>query len=357
MFYEGLRIVILKQIHLVYYIITNLIYLIDYVKILINNPNIDKIKNNSLFDFRVEVSEKNGDCSSKTVAVYHFCNIIIYDTGIVLFTGSIHKLFNSLKGIKAPNYNSNNYKGYNGNMFTLENILEVREHMCELLFCEPHQMTFQNIELGINTNPIFQPKDFIKGLLYHTGKPFEHKYNRNYGQVEHNRYFLKIYNKSNQYFMENHTLRIEIKCRKSIEFVCTGITTFADVNTSTLNKALELLIRRFDEVVYYDKTISKKGLSRPQIKNLNNYSNLTYWIDTLKPNKRDEHKKRLKEFIIHNSNNLHLQLRNDLIKKGVMINRPPKNKKRVMFNSSSIELNLTLKSLLENTKNLFSIRG
>ncbi|GGF65362.1 hypothetical protein [Wenyingzhuangia marina] len=329
--------------------------MIDYVKILINNPNIDKIKNNSLFDFRVEVSEKNGDCSPKTVAIHHFCNIIIYDTGIVLFTGSIHKLFNSLKEIKAPNYNPNNYKGYNGNMFTLENILEVRKHLCELLFCEPQQMTFQNIEFGINTNPLFCPKQFIKGLLYHTGKSFEFKYSRNYGQVEHNNYRIKIYNKSYQYNMEKHTLRIETGFKKSIEFNRTGIVTFADVNTSTLNKALKLLIMRFDEVVYYDKTISKKGLSKPQIKNLNNYSNITYWIDTLKPNKRDEHKKRLKDFIIHNSNNLHLQLRNDLLKKGVIINRPPNNKKRVIFNSSNIELNLTFKSLLENTKNLFSI--
>jgi hypothetical protein len=329
--------------------------LIDYVKTLVKNPNIDRIKNHALLDFRVEVSEKNGDCTPKTVATYHFCKITIYDTGIVLFTGSIHKLFNSLKGIKAPIYNPNKYKGYNGNLFTLENILEVRLHLCELLYCEPHQMIFQNIEFGINTTTLFCPRLFITGLLYHTGKPFEFRYNRNYGQVEHNNYRIKIYNKSKQYGMEKHTLRIEVGCKKAIDFKNTGIVTFADINTSTLNKALELLIKRFDEVIYYDKTIRKKELSKPQQKNLIRYSNITYWLDILKPNKRDEHKKRLKYFITNHSSNLHQQLTNDLLKKGVIINRPPKNKKRVMFNNSNIELNLTFKSILENTKDLFSI--
>lgn len=331
--------------------------MIDYVKIRINNPNIHKIKNNSLFDFRVEVSEKNGDCTPKTVATYCFCKITIYDTGIVLFTGSIHKLFNSLKGIKAPNYNPNNYKGFNGNIFTLENILEIRDHLSELLFCKPQQMVFQNIEFGINTNPCFNPRTFIFGLLYQMGEPFEFRYNRNYAQVKHNRYFLKIYNKSNQYHMENHTLRVEIKCKKSIEFTSTEITNFAEVNSSTLNKALDLLLKRFDEVVYYDKTISKIGLNKVQKKNLNNYSNITYWLDTLKPNKRDEHKKRLKNFTKNNSSNLHLQLRNNLIKKGVIINRPQEKQKKVIINSSTIELNLTLNKLITNTKNLLSFRN
>ncbi|MDO6803459.1 hypothetical protein Q4595_13480 [Wenyingzhuangia sp. 1_MG-2023] len=330
--------------------------MIDFVKIKINNPNIKKIKSNLSLDFRLDVSEKNGDCTPKAVATYHFCKITVYDNGNVLFTGSIHKLFNSLKGIKAPNYHPNNYKGYNGNIFTLENISEVRGHLYQLLFCEPQQMEFQNIEFGINTNPYFNPQTFILGLLYQMGKPFEFKYERKYAQVEHNRYILKIYNKSNQYHMENHTLRIEIKCRKAIDFACTGIKTFADVNTSTLNKALELLLKRFDEVVYYDKTISKKGLNKVQKKNLNNYSNITYWLETLKPNKRDEHKKKLKNFIKNNSSNLHQQLRDNLIKKGVIINRPPKEQKRVIINSSTIELNLTLNKLITNTKNLFSFK-
>lgn len=50
--------------------------------------------------------------------------------------------------------------------------------------------------------------------------------------------------------MQKHTLRVELKLIASDQFKPLGIKTFADINTSTLKKANELLLRRFDEVVY-----------------------------------------------------------------------------------------------------------
>lgn len=318
--------------------------MIDYVKILITNPDIKKIKEHKSLNFIREVSENTGECKRKIVAEYHFCKITIYDNGTVLFTGSIHKLYNSLKETKAPNYNPNNYKGFNGNLFTLENILEAKTHLLNLLSCQPQQMVFQNIEFGINTTPLFCPQTFIIGLMYQKGKSFEFKYNRHYGQVEHKRYRIKIYNKSKQYRLNENTLRIEIGCKKSIDFACTGIRTFEDINTVTLNNALELLLNRFDEVVYFDRTIDKTKLTKRQKTSIKNYSNITYWLDTLKPNKRDEHKKNLKQIIVLKSQNLQAQLKENLRQKGVIINRLSKKQSRVIINSSSIGLNITQNS-------------
>ena len=59
----------------------------------------------------------------------------------------------------------------------------------------------------------------------------------------------------------------------------------------------DLLLERFDEVVYFDNTINKKYLSKFQKEQINNYSNPRYWIDTLEPNHRDRHKKRLAKII------------------------------------------------------------
>src|SRR5690606_31880189 len=133
-------------------------------------------------------------------ADYHYCKIIVYDSGLVLFSGSIHKLWNSLNGVSAPNKREcKNYKGFNGNQFTLKNVLEAREHLQELFDCEAEQMMFKNIELGINATPLFNPQQYIKGLLYHNGKLFESRYNEHFAQVIHQRYYIKIYNKSNQY--------------------------------------------------------------------------------------------------------------------------------------------------------------
>tara|TARA_R110002096_G_scaffold421482_1_gene627217 strand:+ start:4221 stop:5465 length:1245 start_codon:yes stop_codon:yes gene_type:complete len=317
--------------------------LIDYVKIKIIDIDTNSLVSNNLLTFYRKISEKTGEYENKVSAKYHHSDIFVYDSGVVLFSGSIHKLYNSLSGIKAPNYKaSKKYKGFNGNQFNLNNIIEVRTHLENIFDCKPHQMVFQNIEFGINTKPDFNPQIFIHGLLYQHGKQFEFRYNRHYAKVEHQRYWIKIYNKGNQYGMSENVLRIETKHLKSKEFTIAGIRTFADVNTKTLNNALKsLLIERFDKVVYYDTTIDKTLLNKRQKTSLKNYSNSNYWFDTLKSNKRDKHKKNLLELIILYSKNLQSELRKNLLQTGVIINRLSASQTGVIINTSSIGLNIT----------------
>ncbi len=330
--------------------------LFDYVKILLKNPNISNIKNRPSLDFKLLVSEKNGDCSSKTVAYYHYCKITIYNSGLVYFEGSIHKMWNSLNNVLAPNYNPNNYKGFNGNQYTLQDLLNTRKHLCNLLFCEPQQMIFQNIEFGLNINTSFNPQLFITGLLYHSGKMFESGHERHYKEVRHKKYRVKIYNKGAQYGMPNNTLRVEVACKKSNEFAETRIRTFADINKHTIKKGLELILKHFDRVVYYDKTINTKQVTKREKTSLLNYSNINYWFDTLKPNKRDLHKKRLQDFIDQNSQNLHAQIRKKILQTRVIKDRLYKTQTRVikdtLYKGSNLTQNTTQKTSLQNLTKL-----
>lgn len=304
--------------------------MIDYVKILLKDIDAESIFDIPLLDFKTEVSEKTGEISTKKTADYHFCKVVIYDSGLVLFTGSIHKLWNSLHKVYAPNYKEvKQYKGFNGNQFAINDIIEVRQHLETLFNCEPQQMIFQNIEFGINTTPVFNPQLFLKGLLYHNGKPFEFRHKEHFAQAIHQRYYFKIYNKSNQYGMQEHTLRVELKLIASDQFASFGIKTFADINTSTLNRAKEMLLKRFDEVVYYDNTIVKENLTERQKQTLKCYSNPRYWIDNLTKQKRYKHKNRLQYFILKYSANLHQQIRQNINTKFSIINCIYKSKKRL----------------------------
>jgi len=325
--------------------------LIDYIKILLLNIDINRLLNIEYLDFKTEVSEKTGVLSTKRVAIYHFCKITIYDSGIVLFTGSIHKLWNSLNDVKAPNYNHTyNYKGFNGNQFTLNNILEVRYHLEQLFNCTSCQMIFQNIEFGVNTTPNIDPYLFLKGLLYHRNKMFEYRYERNFAQVIHNRFIFKIYNKSHQYGMSEFTLRIELKIIKIEELKKTGIKTFVDIDEDTLRKTSKMLLERFDEVMYYDYTVNKKALTKREKQFIKNYCNPRYWINDLKPNHRDRHLKRLTEITYKYSENLHQQIRLDIIKKCVRINQLSEKAKCVIINSSSIGLNMLQSQYIKTNK-------
>ena len=293
----------------------------DYTKIKLIDIDIEHLFSLPCLEFETIYNEKTYVLSKKHVAKYHHCKITIYDTGSVYFSGSIHKLYNSLNNIKAPNYKtSKTDKGYNGNQFKLVNILEVRTHLTELFNCQPHQMLFKNIEFGVNTEPTFCPNLFTKGLLTHKGNKFEYRHKNNFAQSIKQHFIFKIYNKGNQYKMNTDTLRIELKYLKMAEVKKLGITTFADINKDTLNNAKEQLLKRFDTILYYDYTINKKSLSNKQKQTLIKYSNPRYWIEDLKPNHRDREKKRLKKIINDYSENLHEQLKQEIIKKCTEIN-------------------------------------
>lgn len=340
----------------------------DFVKISILYPDLNALLQSKRLDFKTVLSESTGEISTKKIADIHYCKVVIYESGTVLFLGSLHKFWNSINDVKAPNYEpSKPYTGYNGNDFLTSEILETQDYLSKLLFCTLEQMEFQNIEFGINAQISFDPQLLIKGLLFHSGKLFEYKYNDHFSQAVHQRYFLKIYNKSNQYGMDAYTLRFETKIIKSEDLKELGIKTFADINAQTMDNAHKLLLQRLDEVTYYDYTIDKETLSDRQKNTLERYSNPRYWIYELSKQNRYKHKTKLNNFIAKYSTNLKDQLnasiiqkysainsllestkfvpinRNSKASKRLPINRNSKNPKRLPINSSSIGLisNLT----------------
>jgi hypothetical protein len=335
--------------------------MIDYTKIYLLNINIPKLLQSSVLDFKSEISQTTGEIDERVlVAEYHFCKITIKTIKTenepnrthVIFTGSIHKMWNSLNDIVAPNYNPNKtYNGFNGNLFTINDVLEMRKHLENLLDCDASQMVFQNIELGVNTTIEFNPKLFLKGLLYHKNQLFEYSHFGNYAQVIHQWFILKIYNKSHQYKMNGDVLRVELKIMKMIEVEHIGINTFADINQATLQKAKTLLLKRFDEVMHYDYTIDKSKVSKLKLEQLKSYSNPRFWIEDLKPNHRDRHKKNLKAITLQFSKNLHQQIRNDIVQKCVILNKLSQNPICSIINTSSIMINTTQKPLKKPLKN------
>jgi hypothetical protein len=318
---------------------TNILFImIDYIKLQILNINIVKLLNNKKLDFKTVVSESTGEISTKSVATFHYCKITVYDSGIIIFQGSIHKLFNSIKGIIATNYIKENYKGFNGNDFTLDNILEVKSLLCNLFDCKPKQMTFQNIEYGINCKLDINIDLFIKGLLYHKGIYFEHKFNRSYAEVKHQRYRIKIYNKGKQYQMQVNAIRLELSINKMEEIKDISINSFYDINTTTLNSLNKLLLKRLDEVSHYDYTIIGKELSKSNKRLINLYSDPNYWLHTLKPNKRYRQKKNLKKITDNHSDYIFDAIKKELVNKCSILNRLSKNDNCSIINYSNIEL-------------------
>jgi hypothetical protein len=307
--------------------------MIDYVKLLVVDIDIIKLLNSKKLDFKTDLSTSTGFIRDKVrIAKIHHCSIEVHRSGTILFKGSIHKMYNSIKGVEALK----SEKGFNGNDFSFQEIKYVRSYLCEIFNCVQKNMIFQNVEFGVNIQISFDPRLFIKGLLFHKGKRFEFQYNENFAQVKHSRFLIKVYNKSKQYSMSGNTIRVEVKIIKSIELKSIEIISFADINDNTLQKAVALLLKRFDEIIYYDYTIIKNNL-KPLHKNLIKlFKNSLYWVDELKSNHRDRPLKILKEIIENHSKNIKNIIRLELLKKCVTINRQKNEKNCVIINHSSI---------------------
>jgi hypothetical protein len=265
-----------------------------------------------------KVSMQTGEYQNYQIAEYHYCKIKIYDNGKVWFIGSIHKMYNSLHGIEAPKRNG---KGFNGNDFSIIQIIQIRDLLCDLFQCKPQRLVFENLEIGLNIIVSFIVKSYVRSLLYHNGKKFEFSRSDHFAEVLHNNYRIKIYDKGHQYGCANNILRVEVSAKKMIEFSSTGIRTFADVNKGTMERAYNHLLRRFDEVFYYDCTINKKSLKRSHLNNVKDYKRSGYWIDELSSNHRHRHRVVLKEITEQYSHNLKAQITNKLREKCVIINQ------------------------------------
>ncbi len=156
-------------------------------------------------------------------------------------------------------------------------------------------------------------------------------------QAVFNDFRLKIYNKSWQYGMNTNTIRIEVDFSRMKSLNDLGIKTLVDL-PENLHKGLELVLNKFDGITYYDETIIKTKLTKPQKKNLPNYRNNNYWLVDLKPNKRFGPKRKLSEIISNNSQNLKEKIRLQFLKSRVINTQLFKNRNRVINTHSSIEV-------------------
>jgi len=316
----------------------------DYIKLRVIEPDIKKILASTQLDFKGSFSASTGVVyDDKIIAELHFCKVIVYKSGTILFSGSIHKMYNSIKGIKAPNHNKSKdkkYKGFNGNQFGTQEMSFMINYLEKLLYQKASYMLMRCIELGLNMPIDFDPRFFIIGLLFLRSTPFEFKYNRNFAQIMFEDFRVKIYNKSKQYGMDKDTIRIEVNFSRMDILNIIGIKTL-DMTPEQLFKGLNLVLGKFDGITYFDKTIRTKELSKPQKKNLPNYKSVMYWLDDLEPNKRHEPKQKLNKIIANHSSNLKEIIRNQFLKTRVINTQHFQDITKVINTHSSIGVNIT----------------
>ncbi|MDO4729119.1 MAG: hypothetical protein Q4B43_08970 [Bacteroidota bacterium] len=289
--------------------------MIDYFKTYVNYSNPSKLKelvNNGTF--AVATSKTKIATGEVVKETYLFKNMTIEpQTNGVLLYGSLHKFRSQIHNI-ATSEQIAKHGGFNGDLFTLDEITQTINTLCEALDVCPSVCQLQNIEIGLNNPVSFDPKEFLKGILYHRNNyDYIVKHGGNYVQFNHEQYYLKLYNKSRQYQMDIYTIRVEIKVRKMQKLHKAGIElkTLEDINALTLSQTFEVLYKEFEELVYFDKTIRIHDLNDKDKERAVQFQNKEYWRD-LNYHKKAYAKDQLQKMIIEFSENLKGQIQSKM---------------------------------------------
>ena len=289
--------------------------MIDYFKAFINYRNDTRFKELKEAGTFGILKEKVNTDTGEIKNAYFYKNMIIKPTSEgFLLQGSLHKYRSIIKGI-ATQKQIDKYHGFNGDLFTLQDVTDTIESLCAELGVSPYICTLQSIEFGINNVVTFPPFEFMRGVLYHRNdyNPTI-KYGGGYIQFNHSDYFIKIYNKGNQYKLKNSVVRVEIKVMKMRKLIEAGIeiSTLADINEITLKQAFNLLYSEFNEVIYYDRSINTEGLTEAKQRKVLEYQNKTFWEKASRRNKQ-HHKEQLNSLIEKHSDNYKGQIQRQMI--------------------------------------------
>lgn len=170
----------------------------------------------------------------------------------IIIVGSLHKF----------------YHGDNYSDFHHSEIAEAIHILSQLLRTNPADIAIHNLEVGVNTSPLFNPYEFCDNLIAYKDKPFhpfKHGHNKSEIGFEASKlqYNIKVYDKGKQYLLSENILRYEYKAKVMHAIRHSGIHTLADLLDRDKVACLKnILLASFDSLIINDPTVVKSNLTR-----------------------------------------------------------------------------------------------
>ncbi|SNB15552.1 conserved hypothetical protein [Flavobacterium psychrophilum] len=285
--------------------------MVDFIKIIIKDLDPAILEANPLLDFYDNINLSTGEFKTMNRhgnkitpcknAMFNGLEFIIYETGTVILSGSLHKYWNA----GAHNYNDFNYSAFLYVIKDLNDKFNIKSDQCDL----------KCLEIGINIVPPIPTNEILDNCLLHKTKPFEYQKNSGegkYKQVQHSQYIIKIYNKALHYKSKGvnvvgEIMRFEIKYTKMQKLNERGIFTLRDLANYGLHNFKNELLNEWQNVLFYDNTIQIDPLSTKLKRAVLEYSNPNYWTGLLANNQTKNftyHKNQLKKITFENSNKI-----------------------------------------------------
>ena len=280
--------------------------MIDFVKVnAVLFTGVD-ITANPLLDFEKIVNTKTGELKQFSTAKHKNLKFTLYDSGRLLITGSLHKYFNFQQRVCAPNQFTfqEKEKGFNGNDFNYTQLVYCLNSIEQNFGVSLDNSRLENIEFGVNLNHEFITDKLLNGLLRHYGKEFYRPHPTSFRKLDHEQYKFKIYNKGSQYGMPKEVLRYELQYNRMEQLNKVGLNYLSDLKSVLmLNNLLEVLVIKWNEILFFDYTIREHELKPKEKLKVLNFKNVDFW-QGIRPNRMSRIKEQLNTITLNHSQNI-----------------------------------------------------
>lgn len=214
-------------------------------------------------------------------------------------SGSIHKYYNN--GL-------HNYNDFSEDLCKLTII-----KLCNEFEIHPSAIILENLEIGINFLPPIKTNDILDLCFLHSTKPFESKYDNEYGkyiQCVHSQYLIKIYNKALHYTgkgyeFEEEIMRFEIKFLVMEKLNKLGIYTLDDLMNFDFSLFKVMLLKEWNKILFFESSLmNMEGFNLK-------YASQIFWKDLINRESLSayyKHRNKLNRFSIINSSNVKSQV-------------------------------------------------
>lgn len=185
--------------------------------------------------------------------------------------GSLHKFRNLVLFDEDQNYND----------FSFCQVKEVIAYLTNKLKIE-NSTSLTNLEFGINIDVSKNPQDIIDYnlLMYrnkHHNRDDKFSGKGDFKEFKTTDFSLKIYNKSKQYQLKEHKLRIELKITSKRYLQKLGVFKLEDLNDiEAIYRLYERLLKEFNELTIVDE-FYLLNLPKEDKDNLVKFTNPNYW--------------------------------------------------------------------------------
>jgi hypothetical protein len=149
----------------------------------------------------------------------------------------------------------------------------------------------------------------------HKKKEFLKPNNFNFRICKHQRFYIKVYNKGEQFKRPNNILRVELKYKKMVDLNKLGLYTLKDLTIPNIyNDLLKLLVIKWSECIIYDYSIKSDELTNLQNKKVLQYQIPNYWLN-LSNQERQRQKTQLRKLSTNYGTNIQDEIKNMIVLK------------------------------------------